>query len=395
MFDSIVLRNSEDEGPITLGAIAEALLYYQNTRIIISPGTLDSLARTNSLEAVVKLVKEKRMQAVHCEEILCTSTQRYGATTAHDFAAFKTIGNKDERGRNRAERIEISLRTLGLSHRQAKFQARDFVDSIPKKDLSTDDYVNGGMPEAVRLDMQNPVMLKGLLKTALAAIPGGYEIGDDLQVDCVRSDLGYFVFTNIDFAYINKRRANMAPALGPITIANLLNLIQDSRADMHLAAFYGGDFSTTGANSALVRWRQAHLFERSERNREAREQFSELVLPDSPSIRDVIDSGERSFKEFLSLLDKAQKFKTWLAKANPDQKLGSQYIEALKSDTWADKAPVKMLRYVFFFGAGLVDPTKGIVSGVFDSFLLDRFMRGWRPNHFVDERLKPFLASMS
>lgn len=80
MFDSIVLRNSEDEGPITLGAIAEALLYYQNTRIIISPGTLASLARTNSLEAVVKLVKEKRMQAVHCEEILCTSTQRYGAT---------------------------------------------------------------------------------------------------------------------------------------------------------------------------------------------------------------------------------------------------------------------------------------------------------------------------
>ena len=104
----------------------------------------------------------------------------------------------------------------------------------------------------------------------------------------------------------------MRPAIEPLTPAALLNLILESRADMHLAAFYGGDFITTTANSALVRWRQAHLFERVDRNREAREQYSELVLANSPSIQDVIDSGERSFSEFLKLLDKAQKFKTWL-----------------------------------------------------------------------------------
>lgn len=160
---------------------------------------------------------------------------------------------------------------------------------------------------------------------------------------------------------------------------------------MHLAAFYGGDFVTTTVNSALVRWRQAHLFERSSLNRQAREQFSELVLTDYPSIRDVIDSGERSFSEFLKLLDKAQKFKTWLAKTNPDQKLVSQYIEALKSDTWADKAPVKALRYMFSLGTGLADPTAGVASGAADAFLLDNFLKGWRPNHFVDDRLKRFL----
>ena len=94
----------------------------------------------------------------------------------------------------------------------------------------------------------------------------------------------------------------------------------------------------------MVRWRQAHWFERADLNREAREQFSELVLADYPSVRDVIDSGARSFAEFLKLLNKAQKFKTWLARTTPDQKLVSQYIEALKTDTWADKALVKALR---------------------------------------------------
>ena len=36
MFDNIVLRNS-DQGNVTLGAIAEALLFYRNTRLIVVP----------------------------------------------------------------------------------------------------------------------------------------------------------------------------------------------------------------------------------------------------------------------------------------------------------------------------------------------------------------------
>ena len=42
MFDNIVLRNS-DQGNVTLGAIAEALLFYRNTRLIVGHGLLVSL----------------------------------------------------------------------------------------------------------------------------------------------------------------------------------------------------------------------------------------------------------------------------------------------------------------------------------------------------------------
>ena len=391
MFESIVLRNSEDAGNITLGAIAEALLFYQNTRVVIGPGTLLSIAKTGNIGNVIALVKEGRLQAVHCEETLCTITNPHGAFQAHDFAVVTMIGHGDEKGKNRAERIEISLRQNGLDARDAKSQSQAFVGAVPLKSLSKDDYVKGGIHNSARADASDPATLKGLLRAGLAAIPGGYDPGDSLNAEYIQSDLGYFLFTNIDFNEVNKRRESLSPALEPLTPAYLLNLIQESRADMHLAAFYGGDFVTTTVNSALVRWRQAHLFERSSLNRQAREQFSELVLTDYPSIRDVIDSGERSFSEFLKLLDKAQKFKTWLAKTNPDQKLVSQYIEALKSDTWADKAPVKALRYMFSLGTGLADPTAGVASGAADAFLLDNFLKGWRPNHFVDDRLKRFL----
>jgi len=392
LFESIVLRNSQDAGHVTLGAIAESLLFYQNTRIIFGHGTLVSLAKNGSLSDIVALIKEGRLQAVHCEETLGTITNSYGVSQAHDFGAFTLVGHEEYRGKNRAERIEIGLRSSGgLDPRRAKAQAKAFVDAVPLRSLTKDDYVKGGIPNAARMDAKDAATIKGLLRAGLAAVPGGYDAGDSLQADYVLSDLGYFLFTNIDFAEVNRCRAAMNPVLEPLTPASLFNLILESRADMHLAAFYGGDFVTTTANSALIRWRQAHMLERGDLNRGAREQFAELVLADYPSIREVIDSGERSFSEFLKLLDKAQKFKNWLAKASPDQKLVSQYIDSLKADTWADKAPIKALRYLFSIGTGSIDPSGGFVAGASDAFLLDRILKGWRPNHFVDDRLKPFL----
>lgn len=392
MFESIVLRNSQEAGNVTLGAMAEALLFYQNTRVIIGHGMLVSLARGGLLSDIIGLVREGRLQAVHCEETLGTITNSYGVLQAHDFASFKLVGHENDRGANRLERVEISLRTQGIEPRTAKTLATAFVEAIPQKSFTKDDYLEGGIPAAARADARDINTLKGLLRVGLAAVPGGYDAGDDLRADFVLSDLGYFLFANIDFAGINMRRAAIAPALEPLTPAALLNLVLESRADMHLAAYYGGDFTTTAPNSALVRWRQAHLLDRTNLNREEKENFSEIILPDYPSVRDVIDSGERSFTEFLKLLDKAQKFKVWLAKANPDQKLVSQYIEALKADTWTEKTPIKTLRYVVSLGAGLVDPTLGVIAGVADAFILDRYLKGWRPNHFVDSRLKPFVA---
>lgn len=393
MFESIVLRNSGDAGNITLGAIAEALLFYQNTRIIIGQGTLVSLARNGDLGAVLDLIKQGRLQAVHCEETLCTLSNPFGAVSTFDFASSMLVGHEEEHGKNRLERVEISLRLNGIDRRKAKNQAQAFVDSVPLKSLTKDDYIKGGVLNAARQDAKNNFMLKGLLRAGLIAVPGGYDVGDDLHAEFVQSDLGYFLFTNIDFPEINKRRALMDSALEPLTLNFLLALILESRADMHLAAFYGGDFATTSANSAMVRWRQAHLLKRTELNQQAKEQFSELVLTDYPTIREVIDGGDRPFTDFLKLLDKTHKFKTWLAKASPDQNLISQYIAALTKDTWADKVPTKGLRYLFSICAGLADPTPGLLSGAADVFILDRFIKGWRPNHFVDDRLKPFLKT--
>jgi hypothetical protein len=392
VFEGIVLRSRQNDGNLSLGAIAEALLFYQNTRIVLTYSSLGALAKTDSLGDVINLVRAKRIQAVFCEETLGTFTNSHGVSKSYEFGGIALVGDRIKQGKNRLERLEIGFRKCGVPFEKIKKLARDFVDFVPAKSFLDDSFIEGGIPDAATIDIQDIDTLKGLLRTGLAALPGGYDPGDHLTAECVQTDLGNFLFTNIDFQRVNRARAGMRPPLEPLTLAHLLILVQESRADMQLAAFYGGDFATTLENSALVRWRQSHLLQRSDLNKSERAEFSEIVLPSCPSVQDVIDTREKSFSEFLRLLDKAEKFKSWLAKANPDQRLVSQYIDALKSDTWADKAPVKALRYLFSFAAGSVDPTGGIASGAADALLLDKLLKGWRPNHFIDGNLKPFLA---
>jgi hypothetical protein len=51
-------------------------------------------------------------------------------------------------------------------------------------------------------------------------------------------------------------------------------------------------------------------------------------------------------------------------------------------------------RWALFTGIGLVvDPLVGVAIGAADSFLLDKILKGWKPDVFVEGSLKPFVHS--
>ena len=61
-----------------------------------------------------------------------------------------------------------------------------------------------------------------------------------------------------------------------------------------------------------------HLLRRRERSIEEIDLFQDLLLA-GQNIAGAIDAQERSFSEFLKLLDRAAEFKAWLRNANLDQ----------------------------------------------------------------------------
>jgi hypothetical protein len=107
----------------------------------------------------------------------------------------------------------------------------------------------------------------------------------------------------------------------------------------------------------------------------------------------------KSFDDLLKLLDKAAKFKAWLKNQKPDENLCKNYLREVTASTWIEKLPAKSLRWTLFTGAGLaadsvgaggIGTAIGVGVSAADAFLLDKIIKGWKPNHFVNEHLTNF-----
>lgn len=392
MFEHIVMRRSEGGQPVTAGQIAEALFYYQKLHLFIDRETLVSLIKQIGTGGVLTLLKRTDVSAVYCEELLATSTSSIGVLQCHNFVTIVSAGPKDAgQFKTPRERLKFDLERHGVPKDNAKRFSKIFFQTVPIRRFSGNYYISGGIPAAAKLDLLDIENTKMALRQAVATMPGGYVPGDDLTLNITESDLGFFVFTNLDLEKINKRLSKVAPTPEPITLGHLLSNLLEARADFSLASFYGGDFVTSASRSAIIRTRHQELLKRTALNKSSRDTFIEMVLPDSPSIAEVIDSGERSLDEFFHLLDKAARFKGWLKQVNPDENLIRTYTRDITSEGWIQRLPAKVLRYMFNLGLEVTHPTAALAASLADHFLIEKLLSGWRPNHFVTGKLQPFV----
>ncbi|MEV4777509.1 hypothetical protein [Burkholderia sp. LMU1-1-1.1] len=392
MFDRIVLRRSEDGSPISQGQLAEAMLYYQNVHVVFDPGTLQELIKSIGTDLILTLLKRGGISAVYCDEMLGTNTEGSAATQCHNYIAFTLTADADGRSfGSAADRIEHNMRRVGISGKPAKDFIRKFLDRVPIRTFSGNHYVKGGIIGAANVDLQDNDYVQSAARNFIKTTSGGYIPSTDFKFEILNSDMGHFVFTNTDFNAINRARSRMLPPQDPLTPAHVLSGILDARADLMMAAFYGGDFATSECTSAIIQLKHSELLRRMEINDRERVGFTEIVLPDAPAVAEVINSGERSFEEFLKLLDQSRRFKEWLHKANPDENLVSRYLKDVTREGWIEGTKAKGIRYMLTTGIDALNPVAGIVAGLSDTFVIDKLFKGWRPNHFIDKRLTPFL----
>lgn len=158
---------------------------------------------------------------------------------------------------------------------------------------------------------------------------------------------------------------------------------------------------TSRVHSALIRLKHFDFLRRRENTINEVDLFQDMVLSDFPSIREVINRKERSISEFLKLLDEAQKFKHWLKSSNPDAGLIQSYYQEATKRSWADRLPPKTIRFAIATGLGaaadLILPTglgttAGVATGMVDTFMLDKLIQGWRPNHFIEGPYRDFVG---
>jgi amino acid transporter len=173
-------------------------------------------------------------------------------------------------------------------------------------------------------------------------------------------------------------------------------------ANLNVFVEYLAEVVTSPVHSQIMRLKHYDFLRARDKSAAHLEVFRDVVLPDFPSIRETINSGERTISEFLKLLDQAQQFRGWLQAANPDRELLASYLRAATQSTWADNLPTKGARFAIITGMGMAVDTllptglgtaAGVGLGAADALLLDKFIKGWRPNHFIEGPYKSFVKA--
>jgi hypothetical protein len=177
--------------------------------------------------------------------------------------------------------------------------------------------------------------------------------------------------------------------------AGLFACVGDARLDISMAAEHNAAFVGNSANQQIVEMTLKRLLGTTRRPHQAPRAIYDFISVDTPSVREVINSGQRTVKEFMDLLAKAEGFKKWLNAQNPDRYLIQEMLREKATAGWLEKLPAKAARFGVFSAAGLFTdayvPGSSAVLGAVDAFLIERISKNWRPHFFVENALRGFL----
>ncbi len=403
MFDNIVIfRNRQDGGPpIDTGMLAEALLFYGNVHLLINRGTLGALWNDLGADGVDRLLDRPEIRLSYLRQNFGTVGSDQGGLRNYNFAIFE-IGGFGKRKLSKQEDLEQVLeRSLGRSVITRKRINRLISSmSFPRVE---DDMAPDQLTESARGDLDDPTFVQGAVSQALEALAPNYSLPRNWHFRILKFNDGTFaVDTNLDFGALNREyHKTIPPEHSSITTDYLLNFIYDSHVGTYLASRYSAEFVHDPVCSSIMKLKYLNLFRRRERSINEIDLFQNLHL-DARNIRGALNSKERSFDEFLKLLDQAERFKKWLRETNPDEKLAKEYFDAVTRQTWIDKLPTKGMRWVITTGLAAAVETfypTGIAMftaqglGLADATVLDRILKGWKPDQFVEGPMSKFVGS--
>lgn len=91
-------------------------------------------------------------------------------------------------------------------------------------------------------------------------------------------------------------------------------------------------------------------------------------------------------------LEEGDRFRTWLSGVSNDESLINKYLEEATNKILVDNPFIKTIRVVLCFLFGCMSNGLGLAISAGDAFFGDRLIKGWTPNLYIDNKLKPVLG---
>ncbi len=407
MFEAVKINT----GTFDTGAFSEALVYYNKVRFVGTRGNFVSIVRDFGFENVQRCVELGVLELQFQQQI-------YGVHTdakpfeKHRFVATNLV--KTERGREinsvYDDLDEIFSRQFGPSadiHRQARWLADNVREHRAPKKLFLD----------LKADLNNADWRMRSLEAILQELVPDYRSPIPLKFDPIEVGKDIFIVaTNLSFSEMNELyHRRIPPSHSTITRAYILSLMFDAKRAAYFGAEDASDMWLDQATANILQAQINSLLNRTNARKRDVELFHELEF-EGYAFKEVVNSRQRTPKEVVELLEKQNtiNFKKWMASQAEDANLIKEYNKAIVSPAgWTQSSQFKTGKIFVFAGIGTaIDLSVGgaglgsmagaalsaaadVVLGSGDEFVLNKILRGWKPNQFIEKTAKEFITSRS
>jgi len=286
------------------------------------------------------------------------------------------------------------LETLGKKG-QARRLARRFLEIIDIEDIDP------GVAQAATADILNELYTADAVLSLLMSHVPNYAGSERPYFRVYTADEWLRAETNIDLVKANAEyHKSVDPRHSSLSQAYLLSHILTVRETIDGASALQAEIVTDPTHSKLIALKMNHLAQRRIRSDANIAGFQDFAVDNVRAVREAINNKQRGIDDILRLLKRADRFKSWLAKMQPEANIIKEYHRECIATTWADRVPTKTARWALFTGAGLAldgllhsgaGTALGVGVGALDTFVIDKLIKGWKPNHFVAKSLLSFV----
>lgn len=389
MFDHVGIKFYGD-----LGQLAEAMLFYNKiTLFIIDEMPLRNLFKKVHPKILIPFLEEHKENINIC--YLSSQIYNMGLGKSDDFSLF--LSDETHGGGEHESYLNYLSRTFSLDtpdgFESDKYLTNKLLDIIKPVKIDWNNFD--------RFTLESVSMHSHVLEFTKEYVKAFYpEFQISTKNISISIERKYYCGLNIKIR-LSKKVAYRDEKLKHINEAIFYYF--RTMSEIHLWSTLSAEYLTSDKESFVLRHKVNNLFNQKTNSQQVIDQFQDIFIPEAKNISDVINSGTKSFHEYLSVYEKGEKFRGWVKQIPYDTNLMKEYYRTVFSNNnWLEKLPAKTIRWVLFTGAGLgvdalgaggLGTLSGVALGVLDTFILDKIIKGWKPNQFINNDVRPFIQT--
>ena len=348
------------------GVLSESLIFYQETNLILDPGSIAQALRFCGYNNLTELIKSGQLKLKYSKHALG------GGNYKDDIYLISSFSSKKH---NKSKVIKEAVEEVHGRNLQARNMAVHLNKIIESHDYSQK------YTDLLKKELEDK---ENLISAITVATEGKIQKGDiKIEIEEVKKGF-YNIESNVDNDTIN----------------SAIFLISTGSGELYDAEMNDSGLVTNYKKSNYAENKISRIIKKRLDDEAEIEVFHEKFLPEYIDLKRTMDSGAKDFNEFMEVWREAQKFKEWLSNEEPSLELITAYMRKISEKTWLDKLSTKNMRWLIFSAIGTllggeIGGAMGTAASLgvdcFDDLILNRLLNNWRPNQYIESDYRDFL----